>query len=92
MKQVFLLEPIDTNNNNWRASTCRETIVVLADSESLARMLADTNFGIAVAVNPGDATTTMPWGQSSLVKCSKISDLNIDMQDSIFIKFKHQVL
>ncbi len=83
---MFLLEPLDLNNNNWKASTCRETILVIAEGEGRARMLADLNFMIAVQTNPGDNMIASPWEQESLlVRCAQIGEANNDLQESICI-------
>jgi two-component system cell cycle response regulator DivK len=71
--RLWSLKPIDPRNSHWAASTYRGEVVVRAESETMARRLTASAFGIATAVPAKDGTHHVPWEYASLAHCSEIA-------------------
>lgn len=71
---IYRLTPKDDLSDCWKASIRRCTVIVRAQSESQARLLASGRFGIATQRGPASTVLASPWGQSNLVGCELAND------------------
>ena len=72
--RVFLLVPIDENHNDWRASTVKKSILVLAEDERLARKYAAKQTGILAPIIPNCQTPLDPWMQPERATARDVTD------------------
>ncbi len=71
---IWRLEPIDTTDHNWRASTYRGPMLIRAADEQRARAIATLALGVAARHVPGSDVPVVPWDYSGLVSCSRADD------------------
>ncbi len=69
---IWQLDPIDSTDQNWRASTYSGRVIVRAPVEKRARQIATLAFGIATERIPGTDPLFPPWKHGDLVECQKI--------------------
>lgn len=75
---VWRLEPVDTENANWRASSYCGTVVIRAESEERARDIATLVFGRAARKILNQDTPFVPWGSDGLVRCTALNGDEFD--------------
>lgn len=72
---IYELTPQNLSEPDWEASVYQGRAVVRARDESMARMKANTAFGIAVEVKSRfQQIVTMPWTNGSLVSCQELTE------------------
>ncbi len=71
---IWLLEPIDTTNHNWRASSYVGPVLIRAANEQRARAIATCAFGRASRHVPGLDVPIVPWDYDGLSDCSRSND------------------
>jgi hypothetical protein len=71
---IFRLQPVDTTDRSWHASTWRGAVIVRAADERQARNLALAAFINAVQHRPGVTATEPPWRDEVLVACAPVAD------------------
>ncbi len=69
---IWQLDPIDSTDQNWRASTYSGRVIVRAAAEERAREIATLAFGIAAQHIPGMERPLNPWEYAGLVECQQI--------------------
>jgi len=70
---IWKLTPTNKDAPDWEASTCREVLVIRANTEIDARKLATQATRIATErKSVGESVKTSPWKQSVLVTCESI--------------------
>ncbi len=75
--RIWKLEPVNTSEDHWRASTHVGPVIVRAPNETKARSLADDAFGI-IPQYLGGADPLPPWNYSSIVTCVQLEDSGFD--------------
>ncbi len=71
---IWRLEPIDTTNHNWRASSYVGSVLIRAADEQRARVIATRAFGIAARLVAGMDVPVIPWDYDGLSDCSRAND------------------
>jgi hypothetical protein len=71
---IYRLQPVDTTDRSWRASTWRGTVIVRAVDEKQARNLALAAFISAVQHRPGVVAAPPPWRDELLVTCAQVTN------------------
>lgn len=72
---IFKLTPIDTQSEHWRASTHKDYVIVRAENEKEARIIAELKFlNPTPNMGPGGNTINPPWSQSNLVSCQRLEN------------------
>ena len=72
--KLYRLTPVDGNFDGWKCSVYRGGVIVRAENEAQARMVATRGFARAVLVGLGDATSRNPWTEQTLVEVTEIQD------------------
>ncbi len=75
---IWKLEPVDPNEDHWRASVYNGPVVVRAADEVRARGVAAEAFGIAAEKLPGAEVPLVPWDYSQLVTCARLENSDFD--------------
>jgi hypothetical protein len=68
---LWKLNPADSSNRNWAASTHVGLVIVRADDETTARRLAARAFGIATRHRVGEEIKIVPWDYRNLVTAER---------------------
>ncbi len=71
---IWRLEPIDTTNHNWRASSYVGPVLIRAADEQQARALATRVLNVAAEHARGSKLPVNPWNKVELVSCSRAND------------------
>ena len=71
---IWRLEPLDTDDPNWRASTYADEVIVRAPSETIARLAACTQFRILAAKAIGGLVPKCPWEYAEFVSAEVVDD------------------
>ncbi len=72
---IYELTPKNLDELNWKASIYRGKAVIKARNEKLARMKANTAFGIATGPKqPFQPAISFPWTNENLVSCQELKD------------------
>ncbi len=67
---IWKLEPVDPTLDHWRRSTWVATVFVRANSELVAREVAQSAFGAEVP--------SMPWVHEWIFTCERVEDSEYD--------------
>jgi hypothetical protein len=71
---IWLLTPLDPNDQNWESSSHCSPVVVRAPNEQKARAVAAEAFDVKTGFRPGHGMRFPPWTRSTLVKAEHIHD------------------
>lgn len=71
---IYRLQPVDTTDRSWHASTWRGTVIVRATNEKQARDLALAAFISAVQPRLGVRTAEPPWRHEVRVTCAQVTN------------------
>ena len=69
---LWKLEPLDTTDHNWKASTFKSEVIVRAPDSRMARLLASRAFGIAPERVSAGTIPVVPWDEVRLVGCEEV--------------------
>ncbi len=72
---IWQLDPIDSSDHNWRASTYVGRVIIRAPDEQRAREIATYALRIAAERIPGmevPIVPIIPWAYGHLVECERI--------------------
>jgi hypothetical protein len=75
---IWKLEPVNLIDNCWRASTYAGEVVIRAESEIEARLLAARAFGKAVEVNASQPVAIVPWDVGNFVSARLLQSSEYD--------------
>ncbi len=75
---IWKLEPIDPNDDHWRASAYCGPVFARAPDEAGARHLAVGAFGIAAGGLAGAKAPRLPWLYAWLVTCERLEESDFD--------------
>ncbi len=75
---IWKLEPVNPDDDHWRASTYVGRLIVRAPDEDKARSLATAAFWGTAEKPPGEEMPRPPWGHPSKVTCVRLEDSGFD--------------
>jgi hypothetical protein len=71
---IWHLTPVDLDDPSWEASSHRGAVIVRAESEDLARGIAQDTFGVKTRFRAQQRIIEAPWKRDKLVRAERISD------------------
>jgi hypothetical protein len=71
---LWQLQPVDSIDPSWEASTYRGKVIVRARDEAMARRQAQEAFGVKTRFPLKKGITAPPWKRPALVKAEVIED------------------
>ena len=75
---IWKLEPVDPNEDHWRASTYIGPVIVRAADDARAGSVAAEAFGFAAEKLPEAEVPLLPWNYSWLVTCVRLDNSGFD--------------
>ena len=91
---IWQLDPINSSDHNWRASTYVGRVTIRAPDEQRARQIAGRAFGIAADHIPGMEVPITPWLYGHLVGSQRVGAgaYEEEGEDAIVEPSEHDIL
>lgn len=75
---IWHLTPVDLDDPSWEASSHRGAAIIRADSEDLAREVAQQAFGVKTGFRAQRRIIEAPWKRAELVRAEHVSDARFE--------------